>query len=151
MPPDPDGSWDTATNLGNITGLSHTRSKLGTVNKADDAVDYYKFTLGKSKKVTVDLKYLVVDAGLYLEDTQGRRLKIRDSSWTSDRWFEISLEKGTYFIEASARKRITGTVRLSAPARRVHTHCSCPSTTQTRTMNIPTSLIPPERSKWALR
>ena len=48
------------------------------------------------------LEDLDVDAGLYLEDTKGRRLKIRDSSWATDRWFEISVERGTYYIRVQA-------------------------------------------------
>ena len=93
---------ETARNLGDITNLASTRSRDGTVNKAGDAIDYYKFTLQESKKITVELEDLDVDAGLYLEDTRGRRLKIRDSSWTSIRWLEISLEKGTYYVRVES-------------------------------------------------
>ena len=101
-PSDADATRDGALNLGNITDLTYPRSITGTVSKYDDRLDYYKFKITRSRFVTVKLESLDVDAGLYLEDTLGRKLKIRDSSWTSHRWFEIPVEKGTYFIKVKA-------------------------------------------------
>ncbi len=100
--PDPDSTRDTANNLGDITNQGSGRTRQDTVNRGEDTVDYYKFTVSRAKKVTVWLEDLDVDAGLYLEDTKGRRLKIRDSSWATDRWFEISVERGTYYIRVQA-------------------------------------------------
>ena len=97
-----DSSRDTTNDLGDSTDLNSAGSAEGTVNKADDEVDYYRFTLRNTKKVTVGLDDLDVDVSLYLEDSRGRKLKIRDSSWTSARWLEISVERGIYFIRINA-------------------------------------------------
>ena len=111
-PTDPDATRETAINLGDITGVSGTRSTTGTVNNGDDQLDYYKFRIRKSKFIYVEIKDLDVDAGLYIEDTQGNQLKIRDSSWTSQRWLEIPVERGTYFILVKAAEDGTNSYTL---------------------------------------
>ena len=102
VPADPDATRETAIDLGDITGFTSLHGTSGSVNNRSDQQDYYKFRVSESRIIYVKLGHLDVDAGLYLEDPQGKKLKIRDSSWTSERWFETPVERGTYFILVKA-------------------------------------------------
>ena len=135
VPPDSDATRETAIELGDITGLTSTRITSGTVNNSSDQQDYYRFSVRKSKSIFVKIEDLDVDAGLYLEDTQGRRLQIRDSSWTTQRWFEIPVERGTYFILVKAAEDGTNSYTLRyqvnnqtddhAPRNQYRRQCGC--------------------------
>ena len=100
-PPDPDATHVGAHDLGNITS-PRTRSTTGTLDSPTDAVDYFKFEVTRTIKLTVTLQDLDVQANLYLEDPAGTELKIRNSSGTGDKQFIIHLNVGTYYIRVDA-------------------------------------------------
>ena len=92
-----------ATDLGDITALQGPRFPQGTVDGADDGVDYYRFTLTEAKRVGLGLRQQDADADLFLEDANGTVLYRSTNAGTTNEKIEETLLAGTYYVRVEAQ------------------------------------------------
>ena len=80
----PDG-WtrETAFSIGNLTDLTSTRTRSGTVSTASNPTDYRRFTLTESRTLRFDLRNLSANADLRLESATGGWIQGSTLSGTS--------------------------------------------------------------------
>ena len=95
-PPEP------ASDLGDLTALSGSRTRWGTVNRTSDAHDYYRFTLNGTHRMRFELRELGADADLYLLDGSGRELDASTHAATENDSVERTLDAGTYYVRVDA-------------------------------------------------
>ena len=105
------GGWtrETAFNIGNLTGVTSTRTRSGTVNTASNPTDYRRFTLTETRTMRFELRNLSANADLRLENTAGGWIQGSTLSGTSVETIVRTLAAGTYYIRVDARD--TGTIR----------------------------------------
>ena len=106
----PDGQTRaTAFNIGNLTDLTATRTRSGTVNSSSNPSDYRRFTLTEARTMRFELRNLSANADLYLESGSGRFLQTTTATGRSVDTIVRTLAAGTYYIRVFARD--TGTIR----------------------------------------
>ena len=106
----PDG-WtrETAYNIGNLTGVTSTRTRSGTVSTASNPTDYRRFTLTESRTMRFELRNLSANADLRLENAAGGWIQGSTLAGTSVETIVRTLTAGTYYIRVDARD--TATIR----------------------------------------
>ena len=114
---DPGGTRGTASNLGNLTNVSAFRSRRGTVNVANDDIDYFRFTLSSARTMRIELRGLSADADLLLENASGRVLGASVRFGTAVDVVQRRLNAGTYYLRVDAFD--AGTIRYQLRYRAV--------------------------------
>ena len=90
--------------LGNLTNLPASRTApRGTVNRAGNPHDFYRFNLTRSGRIRLELRNLTANADLSLFDRSGRRIAtgtVRTGTGVDRivRW----LRPGTYYVRVNA-------------------------------------------------
>ena len=99
---DPDAVAAGAADLGELTGERLVRQD--SVDRREDAADYYRFTLSETQAVTLSLRRQDANADLYLEDADGNVLHSSTRGGTRPEEIAATLEAGTYYVRVAARK-----------------------------------------------
>ena len=95
-----------AVDIGSLSATVPTIQRTGDVNSASDQVDYYRFTLGSTSDVRVNLSGMSGDADVTLEDSFGKI--ITDSLVGGnliDNLSATALAAGTYHIRVNTSVR----------------------------------------------
>ena len=88
--------------LGDLTHRSDLQSRAGTVNRTDNDVDYYRFSLTTRSALYVTLTGLTADADLYLHDASGRQVAASALAGAGSRNITRTLNPGRYYIRVDA-------------------------------------------------
>ena len=98
-------SLDSASELGDLTGVAVVRVRGGMVNRTSNESGYYRFTLNDTRTIRVELRNLTGNADLYLLDSVGKRVS-RSSTSTNEGTLDESivwtLDAGTYYFRVLA-------------------------------------------------
>ena len=92
----------TAVNLGDLTSADTFRRRSGTVNRATNDDDYYRFTLSGRRFAYFQIGRLSGDADLFLEDASGRVIASSRRGGTALDSVVGALGAGTYYIRVDA-------------------------------------------------
>ena len=112
---DPDATAAGATDLGDLAGPDGVRHR-GSVDGGSDGTDYYRFTLGETKRVELSLRRQDADADLYLEDGNGAVLHSSTKGGTGKEGIEATLQAGTYYVRVAAQEAGDNAYILNAVA-----------------------------------
>ena len=105
--------------LGNLTNLTAVRTQSGSVNRPNDEIDHFRFTLGDTRTIAFELRSLSGDAHLYLNDASGRYLAASYNAGNSVDSFTRELGAGTYYVSVLTTYSQRGTsnyqLRVATP------------------------------------
>ena len=99
-------SFASAVSLGNLTETATVHAREGTVDGTNDEDGYYRFVLGDTRTIRMELRDLTRNADLYLLNSLGEEVRYRRSRSTNEGTLDESivwtLAAGTYFIRISS-------------------------------------------------
>ena len=122
----PGANRERAFDLGDLTHVSTSRTRSGTVHWRINDNDYRRFTLSATRVMRFERHHLSANADLSLEDASGRVLRSSTRSGAAVDSIVHELARGTYYIRVDAgaggtihyqlryRAAARGTVRWSA-------------------------------------
>ena len=88
---------DSATDLGDITGLDASRFPVTHVHGNGEPVVLFRFMLTQSRRVSFGLRRLETPARLVLENAHGAMICARSHAAPAGGWLSAALSAGTYF------------------------------------------------------
>ena len=103
----------TAFVLGDLTNVTGFRSRSGTVNRTSNDDDYHRFTLSRTRGMSIVLDNLSADADLYVESAGGRTIYRSALAGNRSDVIYPTLRAGTYYIRVDAFDGGTIRYRLS--------------------------------------
>ncbi len=111
--PDPNGTRLTAVNLGNIAPLFLPSFLEISLDGDPDRINYFRFSLAKTREVNLRLLKQDANADLFLEDVDGNVIYSRTRLGTANEKVVAILSASTYYIrvEAQEKKRNDLTLR----------------------------------------
>ena len=90
----PDDTFQSAINVGSITGLKQLSGSVGI----DDRHDYYRLT-SSGGRLDAELSGLTSDADLEIFDSQFKRIGLSNQAASLTEWVNLDgLVKGNYYI-----------------------------------------------------
>ena len=99
-------SLDSASELGDLTGVAVVRVRDGMVNRTSNESGYYRFTLNDTRTIRVELRNLTGNADLYLRDSLGESVYYSSTTSTNggtlDESIVWTLDAGTYYFRVLA-------------------------------------------------
>ena len=117
--PLPEWSSSETDDLGDLTNLTGVRTRSGSVNRPNDEIDHFRFTLGSMQTIAFELRSLSGDAHLYLNDASGRYLAGSFNAGTAADTFTRELDAGTYYVSVLTTYSRRGTsnyqLRVATP------------------------------------
>ena len=111
--PTPFPKWPDSVDLGNLTGASTYRTRSGTVNRLGNDDDYRRFTLTRTRGMSIVLSNLSADADLYVENAWGRTIYRSIQTGRQTDFIFPTLKAGTYYTRVDAFDGGTIRYRLS--------------------------------------
>ncbi len=93
----PGTTWETAVDLGSLTRVSTWRARSGTVNTVSRD-NYYRFSLGARRLVTLELRNLSGDADLFLYTANGDFIDSSVNFFNNSESIGRLLDAGTYYV-----------------------------------------------------
>ena len=103
---------DDTDDLGDLTDVFGTSRQTGSLDGADGAVVYWRFTLTAEKSVDLGLREQDANADLILEDIDGNVLHSSRESGTADESLQVTLQAGTYYVRVEAQAAGTNAFEL---------------------------------------
>ena len=100
---------DDAVDLGDITHVTEARSSVYDIGGGTDAVDWFRFELTESRRVSLVVSEFDADASLTLEDEAGAELASTDEGDSDDLVISTSLDTGVYYAKVEASETDAGT------------------------------------------
>ena len=107
------GVRDAPYQLGNLTNLRTPGSRSGDVNGIDNVDDYYRFTLTYKRTMFFQVRNLIQDVDLYLENESGQTLASARRGGTTEDSIVLDLVPGTYFVRVNAESDLPSTYLLA--------------------------------------
>jgi hypothetical protein len=99
---DPDGTMETATDLGTFDPLTQSGKVGFTEDGVKDASDYYKFTVAETDDVQIILDGMRQNANLELLDSSGSVIVDSSSSGSNSEVINHTLDSGDYYLKVYA-------------------------------------------------
>lgn len=112
VPKPDDGTREGATDLGDITQPGGAVDRDGSVDGSTDSVDYYRFELTVTRKVTLELREQDANADFLLEDAEGTALSRSEETGTSDESISQNLQSGSYYVKVQAKESASNDYQL---------------------------------------
>ena len=100
---------DDAVDLGDITHVTEARSSVYDIGGGTDAVDWFRFELTESRRVSLVVSEFDADVSLTLEDEAGAELASTDEGDSDDLVISTSLDTGVYYAKVEASEADAGT------------------------------------------
>ena len=96
--PDSNDTRETATDLGDITGVTKSRYPSYQLNGKDDTVDYYRFTITEPRHVTMGVRQLDFDASVTVEHEDGEAIRHKTKPGAEHVMTYGTMLEGTYYV-----------------------------------------------------
>ena len=91
-----------AYSIGDLTRLFSPRSRIGSVNSANDEFDSYRFTLTRSRSMRFELTNLSANANLRIFNASGNQIAASSRRGTAIDSIQRTFARGTYYIHVDA-------------------------------------------------